>query len=49
MSNAVPDGSTCRTPTCPGPFQSRPMFCRMNDTPMAVISGASFGASRSGR
>ena len=31
------------------PFQSSPTFWRMKDMPTAVISGASFGAPRSGR
>ena len=31
------------------PRQSRPTFCRMNEKPTAVISGASLGAFRSGR
>ena len=30
------------------PRHSRPTFWRMNDMPMAVMSGASFGALRSG-
>ena len=34
---------------CEPPLHSRPTFCRMNDMPTAVISGASFGAERSGR
>ena len=32
-----------------GPFQSSATFSSMNDTPMAVMSGASRGARRSGR
>ena len=35
-------------PTCEPPFHSRPTFCRMKEKPTAVISGASFGALRSG-
>ena len=31
------------------PSHRRPTFCRMNEKPTAVISGASFGALRSGR
>ena len=31
------------------PSQSSPTFCRMNENPTAVISGASFGALRNGR
>ncbi|MEJ7715864.1 MAG: hypothetical protein WKF40_09265 [Thermoleophilaceae bacterium] len=31
------------------PSHRTPTFWRMNDTPTAVISGASFGALRSGR
>ena len=31
------------------PYQSETTFCRMNDIPIAVISGASFGALRNGR
>ena len=31
-----------------GPYTSWTRFCRMNDTPIAVISGASRGALRSG-
>jgi hypothetical protein len=31
-----------------GPYTSCTRFCRMNDTPMAVISGARRGAFRSG-
>ena len=31
------------------PIQRMPTFCRMNDMPTAVISGASFGAPRNGR
>ena len=34
---------------CEPPIHSRPTFWRMNEKPTAVISGASFGASRSGR
>ena len=34
---------------CEPPSQSRPMFCRMNENPTAVISGASLGALRNGR
>ena len=34
---------------CEPPCHSRPTFWRMNDKPTAVISGASFGAVRSGR
>ena len=36
------------TPRCEPPSQSRPTFCRMNEKPTAVISGASLGALRSG-
>ena len=36
-------------PSCEPPRQSRPTFWRMNEKPTAVISGASFGALRSGR
>ena len=32
-----------------GPYATSPMFWRMNETPMAVISGASRGAPRRGR
>jgi hypothetical protein len=32
-----------------GPCQKRPMLTKMNDTPMAEMSGASRGARRSGR
>ena len=35
-------------PTCEPPFHNSPTFCRMNEKPTAVISGASFGALRSG-
>ena len=35
-------------PSCEPPRQSRPTFWRMNEKPTAVISGASFGALRSG-
>ncbi len=38
-----------RIETGAGPFQTRPTFWRMNETPIAVISGASRGALRSGR
>ena len=31
------------------PYQSEPTFWRMNDIPIAVISGASLGAPRNGR
>ena len=31
-----------------GPRQSSPMFCKMYETPIAEISGASFGALRKG-
>ena len=31
-----------------GPYTARPMFWRMNETPTAVINGASRGARRSG-
>ena len=37
------------TPSCEPPSHSRPTFCRMNDMPTAVISGASLGAIRNGR
>ena len=37
------------TPRWEAPIQRMPTFCRMNDMPTAVISGASFGAPRSGR
>ena len=36
------------TPRCEPPSQSRPTFCRMNEKPTAVISGASLGALRNG-
>ena len=36
-------------PSCEPPSHSRPTFCRMKEKPTAVISGASFGALRSGR
>ena len=36
------------TPRCAPPSQSRPTFCRMNEKPTAVISGASLGALRNG-
>ena len=32
-----------------GPFHSRPMLIRMNETPMAEMSGARRGARRRGR
>ena len=38
-----------RIETGAGPFQRRPTFWRMNETPIAVISGANLGAPRSGR
>ena len=38
-----------RIETGAGPFQTRPTVWRMNETPIAVISGASRGALRSGR
>ena len=38
-----------RIETGAGPFQRRPTFWRMNETPIAVISGARRGAERSGR
>ena len=34
--------------TWAGPFQMRPMFCRINDMPMAVMSTASRGELRKG-
>ena len=37
------------TPSGDGPSQSNPTFCRMKENPTAVMSGASFGALRSGR
>ena len=37
-------GTPCWLP----PFHSSPTFCRMNENPTAVISGASFGALRNG-
>ena len=37
------------TARCEAPSQRMPTFCRMNEKPTAVISGASFGAPRNGR
>ena len=37
------------TPLGEPPSQSSPTFCRMKEKPTAVMSGASFGALRSGR
>ena len=42
-------GKTCGAERSPEPARIRATFCRMNDTPMAVIRGASRGAFRSGR
>ncbi len=36
-------------PFCEPPSHRMPTFCRMNDMPTAVISGASLGALRNGR
>ena len=36
-------------PFCEPPSHRMPTFCRMKDTPTAVISGASLGALRNGR
>ena len=44
----APVGSTSVMRHGRRPFQARPMFWRMNDIPIAVISGASRGAFRSG-
>ena len=41
----IRSGTLCGEP----PRQSSPTFCRMNEKPTAVISGASLGALRSGR
>ena len=46
---APPAGSTELRDLGADPFQRMPMFWKMNDTPTAVISGASFGAVRSRR
>ena len=43
-----PCGSTSGIGTGPGPFHARPMPWRMNENPIAVISGASRGWLRSG-
>ena len=42
-------GKICGAARSPEPARVRATFCRMNDTPIAVISGASRGAWRSGR
>ena len=42
-------GKTWGARRSPGPATMSATFCRMNDTPMAVISGASRGAFRNGR
>ena len=41
-----PCGRMSGTDVGRAPFQTRPMFWRMNDMPIAVISGASRGALR---
>ncbi len=45
----LPGRMSSRIETGAGPFQASPTFWRMNETPIAVISGASLGAPRSGR
>ena len=42
-------GKICGADRSPEPASVRATFWRMNDTPMAVISGARRGALRSGR
>ena len=42
-------GSRFGKSTGEAPFQCWPMLIRMNDIPIAEISGASLGALRSGR
>ena len=42
-------GSSSGNERSAGPSQNRPTFMKMNDTPIAETSGASFGALRSGR
>ena len=49
MSIRSVGGMTCGTLTGDGPYMIWMMFWRMNDTPMAVRSGARRGAFRSGR
>jgi hypothetical protein len=48
MANTFPSGRVLSTDTVSVPFQTMATFWRMNDMPMAVISGASRGALRSG-
>ena len=42
------EGSSSGNERSEGPSQNSPMFMKMNDTPIAETSGASFGAFRSG-
>ena len=49
MEKTFPVGSTFGTAVYPGPFQPIATSSRMNETPIAVISGASRGAERRGR
>ncbi len=42
-------GKICGADRSPVPARIWATFCRMNDMPIAVISGASRGALRSGR
>ena len=42
-------GKICGAARSPEPTRTSATFWRMNDTPIAVISGASRGALRSGR
>ncbi len=49
ISNRASNGKTWGNDLGDGPYQIWTRFWRMNDTPMAVISGASRGAFRNGR
>ena len=54
LTPASETSSSCESmrstmPCCEPPRHSSPTFCRMNEKPTAVISGASLGALRSGR
>src|ERR671935_260096 len=49
ISNTTPVGRMLGRETGAGPSRLSPTSCRMNDIPIAVISGASRGALRKGR
>ena len=46
--NRLVEGSSSGNERSEDPIQNSPIFMKMNDTPIAETSGASFGAFRSG-